>query len=137
MSDIRTQLQLLVHLSIVDHHIAEPEAKMIHYIGHRNGVPFQEIEKLIDNPGDMPDVSGLDPESKFDYLFNVVQLMKVDGKVYQSEIDFCERVALKLGYKPGVIGDLSAFIYKDPSIVTKRSFLREVADAQLIPMDKK
>jgi hypothetical protein len=63
--------------------------------------------------------------------------MKADGKVFRSEIDFCEKVALKLGYKPGVIADLSAYVYSDPNISTKRSFLRSIADEHLIPKKKK
>ncbi|MEQ6121309.1 TerB family tellurite resistance protein [Reichenbachiella sp. MALMAid0571] len=137
MSYIKSQLSLLVHLSKVDKHIAEPEAKMIHYIGERNGISYEEIEAIIDNPGDMPSISNLDPEMKFDYLYNIVQLMKIDGKVFQSEIDFCEKVALRLGYKPGVIADLSAYIYSDPNINTNKDYLRSIADGHLIPRKKK
>ena len=111
MSKENKQLSLLVHLSRVDNHVAERETKMIHYLGELKGLSFDEIERLINDPGEIPDITNLKPEEKFDWLFNIVQLMKIDGKVYQSEIDFCERVAIKLGYKPGVIADLSAYIY--------------------------
>ena len=137
MSDIKRQLSVLVHLSKVDKHIAAPETKMIHYIGERNGISFEDIEAIIDNPGDIPSISDLDPEMKFDYLYNIVQLMKVDGKVFQSEIDFCEKIAMKLGYKPGVIADLSAYIYSDPNINTNKDYLRGIVDQHLIPMKKK
>ncbi|MEQ9287066.1 MAG: TerB family tellurite resistance protein [Cyclobacteriaceae bacterium] len=137
MSDIKSQLSVLVHLSKVDKHIAEPEAKMIHYLGERNGLSFEEVESIIENPGDLPSISNIDPDTKFEYLYNVVQLMKVDGKVFQSEIDFCEKIALKLGYKPGVIADLSAYIYSDPNINTKKSYLRSIADDHLIPLKRK
>lgn len=137
MSEINKQLSLLVHLSMVDNHIAERETKMIHYLGEMKGFSFDEIESLIDEPGEVPDIANFDPDEKFDCLFNVVQLMKIDGKVYQSEIDFCERVAIKLGYKPGVIADLSAYIYSDPNIVTRKSYLRGLADEHLIPMKRK
>ena len=137
MSDIKNQISLLVHLSKVDNHIAQPETKMIHHLGEQNGLSYDEVENLIDNPGELPKVNDLDPDTKFDYLFSIVQLMKVDGKVYQSEIDFCEKVAMRLGYKPGVVADLSAYVYSDPYISTKRSFLRSIADEQLIPLKKK
>lgn len=137
MLSIENQLSLLVHLSKVDNFIAEPESKMIHYLGKREGLTKDQIENIIDNPKPIGNMSDLHPEEKFEYLFNIVQLMKVDGKVFQSEIDFCEKVALKLGYKPGVIADLSAYIYSDPNITTKRSFLRSIADQNLIPRSKK
>ncbi|MBU2914740.1 hypothetical protein [Reichenbachiella agariperforans] len=134
MSKVTEHLSLLVRLSKVDNFIAEPEAKMIHYIGSLHGMESNEIELIIDNPLPITDLHDLQPETKFEYLFNVVQLMKVDGKVFQSEIDFCEKIAMKLGYKPSVIADLSAYIYSDPNISTNRDFLRSIADEHLVPM---
>jgi len=133
MSNIETQLSTLVHLSKIDHFIASPESKMIHYIGKLNGLTIDQVEDIIDNPRPVGNLIDLHPEEKFEYLFNIVQLMKIDGKVFQSEIEFCEKIALKLGYKPGVIADLSAYIYSDPNISTKKSFLRSIADENLIP----
>lgn len=133
MLNIKEQISLLIHLSKVDNFIADAESKMIHYLGKLNGLSEEEVETLIETPTPIPDLSDLQPDQKFEHLFNVVQLMKVDGKVFKSEIDFCEKLAMKLGYKPGVIGDLSAYIYSDPNINTSKTFLRSVADEHLIP----
>lgn len=130
--DVKQQLSLLVHLSRIDNFIAEPESKMIHYLGSLHKLAEDDIETIIDNPMPIPDLHDLPPDTKFEYLFNIVQLMKVDGKVFQSEIDFCEKIALKLGYKPGVIADLSAYIYSDPTINTNKTFLRNIVDEHLI-----
>ena len=45
----------------------------------------------------------------------------------QFIIDFAEKVALKLGYKPAVVAELSAYIYSDPNITTNRDFLISLA----------
>lgn len=134
MSDVREHLSLLVRLSKVDNFIAEPEAKMIHYIGGLNGLEEDDIETIIDNPLPVAHLESLTPDVKFEYLYNIVQLMKVDGKIFQSEIDFCEKMAIQLGYKPGVIADLSAYIYSDPTMTTDRNFLKSVADEHLLPL---
>lgn len=134
--DVKQQLSLLVHLSKVDNFIAEPESKMIHYLGNLHGLTEDDVETIIDNPMPIPDLHDLHPDTKFEYLFNIVQLMKVDGKVFQSEIDFCEKIALKLGYKPGVIADLSAYVYSDPNINTSKTFLRSIVDEHLMPRKK-
>ena len=133
MLPIEEQLSILVHLSMADKHLAKQESDLIHSVGERNGLNAEQIELIIDNPKPIPSLKDLPPEEKFEYLFNVIQLMKVDGKIYQSEIQFCERLALALGYKPGVIADLSAYIYSDPTIMTKRSYLRSIADQHLMP----
>jgi uncharacterized tellurite resistance protein B-like protein len=137
MAVIQKQLRVLVHLARADDDVSESEVKLIHHIGGLNGLSIEEIDDIIDNPGEMPELGDFDPDSKFECLHHIVQLMKVDGKVFQSEIKFCERVALKLGYRPGVIADLSAYVYSDPNINTKKTFLRGIADGQLIPIKKK
>ena len=62
--------------------------------------------------------------------------MEVDGKVFSSEINFAEKMALKLGFKPGVVSELSAYIYSDPKIVTNRSFLISLAAEYIIDNDE-
>jgi hypothetical protein len=133
MVPVEEQISLLVHLSKVDNHVAKEESELIHAIGLRNGLTVDQIETIIDNPLSIGRLSNLLPDEKFEYLFNIIQLMKIDKKVFQKEIDYCEKIAMNLGYKPGVIGELSAFIYSDPTIMTKRSFLRSLADQYLIP----
>ncbi len=127
------QLSILVHLSMADNFLAEQESKLIHSIGEHLGLTPEQVEMIIDNPKQIPNLKDLPPDEKFGYLHDVIQLMKVDGKIHQSEIQFCEKLAIALGYKPGVVADLSAYIYSDPSIATKRSYLRSIADGHLIP----
>lgn len=136
MLPVEDQLSVLVHLSKVDKFVASEESELIHKIGKRNGMNEEEIENIIDNPRPLQNLKNLPPDEKFSYLFDIIQLMKVDGKIYQTEIEFCEKVAIKLGYKPGVIADLSAYIYSDPNINTSRAYLRSIADQHLIPMKK-
>ena len=94
------------------------------------------VAEIINNPRPIPKLKDLPPDEKFNYLFNIIRMMKADGKVHSNEIKFCEKVALNLGYKPGVIADLSAYIYKDPSINSNKNFLRSIADQHLIPLDE-
>ncbi len=136
MLPVEDQISLLVHLSKVDKFVASEESELIHKIGKRGGLSEDQVENIIDNPKPLKNLHDLPPDEKFTYLFDIIQLMKVDGKIYQTEIEFCEKVAVKLGYKPGVIADLSAYIYSDPSINTSRSYLRSIADQHLIPRRK-
>jgi len=133
MLPLEEQISILVHLSKADDYVAESESALIHSIGKSGGLKKDEVELIMDNPKPIPNVKNLPSDEKFDYLFNVIQLMKIDGKIHQKEISFCEKLAIALGYKPGVVADLSAYIYSDPSIQTKRSYLRSIADAHLIP----
>ncbi|MEQ9425174.1 MAG: TerB family tellurite resistance protein [Cyclobacteriaceae bacterium] len=125
-------LSILVHLSKADNYLAESESDLIHYIGEQNGLSKEEIEKIIDNPMPIPSFRTLPRQDRFQYLFDIIQMMKIDGKVFSSEINFAEKMALKLGFKPGVVAELSAYIYSDPKIVTNRSFLINLAADYMI-----
>jgi hypothetical protein len=134
MLAVEEQLSILVHLSNADDFVAEQEKTLIHSLGEKHGLSADRIDEIIANPLPLSrDLRNLPPDEKFDYLFNIVQLMKIDKKVHQKEINFCEKMAMKLGYKPGVIADLSAYVYSDPAIMTKRSVLRSIADQHLLP----
>ncbi|MFT6866758.1 MAG: uncharacterized membrane protein YebE (DUF533 family) [Cyclobacteriaceae bacterium] len=132
MLPIEDQISILAHLSMADGIIAKEESAMIHDVGEKSGLTTEAINLIIANPKPVPNLANLIPDDKFEYLHNVIQLMKVDKKVHQKEINFCERLAHALGYKPGVVADLSAYIYSDPSISTKRSYLRSIADSHLM-----
>lgn len=121
---IKSQLSMLIGLANADEDFADNEKDLILMIGKANGVTEEEVMKLIENPEPMPSLSALSDDEKFDFLYNVVQLMKVDSQVYLSEIKYCENIAEKLGFKKKVISLLSSKIYSDPSITTDRAMLQ-------------
>lgn len=121
---IQTQLLALINLAHIDEDFDENEKNLIFVIGKANGVAEAEIEALINAPHDNFNVEKLTEEDKFEILYNVVQLMKIDREVYLSEIKYCEELAIKLGYKKTVVSELSSKIYSDPSITADRDQLK-------------
>ena len=122
---IRAQLSTLIQLANADGEFSGEEKQLIYMIGKANRLKEEEIDHLVDNPEEMPPVSTMSDEDKFDYLYNVVQLMKIDSQVYLSEIKYCEEIAEKLGFKKKVIGALSKQIYSDPSITSNVDNLKK------------
>lgn len=120
---IKSQLSMLIGLANADEDFADNERDLIMMIGKANGMSESEIEALISKPEPLPAISVMSDDEKFDYLYNVVQLMKVDNQVYLSEIKYCEDIADRLGFKKKVISLLSSKIYSDPSITTDRGQL--------------
>lgn len=129
---IKEQLKLLIQLAVSDGMIAEKESRLIQSIGVANGMSKDDVIKMIENPEEAGEVGTLTPDQKFEYLYNVVQLMKADGQVFKSEIAFAEDLAAKLGYKKGVIGELSSRIYSDPSITSDRELLKKKVSKYLM-----
>lgn len=123
---IKTQLSALIKLAQIDEDFAEKERSMIFMLGKANGLAEKEIEELVSNPEDLPELSRLTDHDKFEILYNVVQLMKIDRQVYLSEIKYCEDLATKLGYDKKVISELSSKIYSDPAITSDRDKLQAI-----------
>jgi uncharacterized tellurite resistance protein B-like protein len=127
----KEQLNILINLASSDNMVAEKELRLIRMIGVANKLSSEEIDEIIKNPQPVGDLSHLTEDQKFEYLYNIVQLMKADGQVFKSEIAFCEDVADRLGYKKAVIGELSSRIFSDPSITTDRAHVKEKAQQYL------
>jgi hypothetical protein len=138
MTNITNQLNHLIALALIDNNFSTKERNMIVSLAKANRIPEVEIMDLMDKSlkkrkqsdivvpqMHVPDMTS---EEKFEYLYNIVQLMKVDSEVFLSEIRFCEDLAVKLGYSRKVISVLSQKIFSDPSITSDREKLQsEVA----------
>jgi len=121
-----TQLSMLIHLAQADHNISTEEIEIIKKTDQDNGLNSTQIEAVIASPKSVEDLYHLPKEEKLECLIGLIRLMKIDKKIYQNEIDFCERIALKFGYQPKVIMELSAYIYTSESIHTDRSTLEDI-----------
>lgn len=124
---IREQLNILINLAASDKLIEDKEAKTIHMIGKANGIPSDEIDSMIKKPKPIGEMSAFTEDQKFQNLYQLIQLMKSDGQVFKSEIQFCEDMAERLGYKKQVIAELASKIFSDPSITSDRRTLMERA----------
>jgi uncharacterized tellurite resistance protein B-like protein len=96
-------------------------------IGKANGMTKEEVDAMLKSPQPIGDLSRLAEDQKFENLYHLIQLMKSDGQVFKSEIHFCEQIAERLGYKKGVVAELSSRIYSDPTITADRKLLMDRA----------
>jgi uncharacterized tellurite resistance protein B-like protein len=124
---IKEQLNVLINLAASDNTVADKESKVIHMIGKANGMSKDEVDAMLKKPQPIGNLSTLTEDQKFENLYHLIQLMKSDGQVFKSEIHFCEHVAEKLGYKKGVVAELSSRIYSDPTITADRKLLMDRA----------
>lgn len=100
------KVKLLVSLAGIDGTIADREKSYIMNIGLANNVPAEELEEVLTRRHDIVVPDNLTDSEKFDFLFHLVQLMKVDEKMFREELLFCSTIAEKLGYKREVLVDL-------------------------------
>ncbi len=100
------KLKLLINLARVDGGVAEKEKHYIFNIGEANGIPAETIRSLFAEAYDVIIPDDLSNDEKFNYIFSLVQLMKIDERLYKDEIKYCSKVASKLGYNEAVMFDL-------------------------------
>lgn len=100
------QLKLLVNLARIDGEVAEREKKYISNIGLANNVSIDDILPLFGKNHEIVVPANLSSEQRFDYIFSLVQLMKIDERLYKEEIQYCSKVASKLGYDESVMFEL-------------------------------
>lgn len=127
----KKQLNTLVKLGSADGLLSEKEIRLVKMFAKLNGMEDAEIEEVINNPQPIEDLNLLSDDQKFEYVYSLVQMMKADGQIFKSEIEFCENIAVQLGYKKSVIGELSSRIYSDPAITSDRDKLKEKAQKYL------
>lgn len=100
------KIKLLINLARIDGQVAELERNYIINIGRANNLSEAEVTPLFDQVHDIIVPSDLDHRERFDYIFKLVTLMKIDSKLYGEEIRYCARVASHLGYDQQVLFDL-------------------------------
>ncbi|NQZ77636.1 MAG: TerB family tellurite resistance protein [Ekhidna sp.] len=134
--NIKNHLKALIQLSVVDRSFDEPEKSYVYTIGKANRVTENEINELVSeviNAKDAVEINyeGLRSDERFAFLYDIIQLMKIDGEVFLSEIRYCEELAQKIGYDKKVVKKMSSRVYGDPSITTNRDALMKMADKYL------
>jgi uncharacterized tellurite resistance protein B-like protein len=99
----KKQLNILIQLAEADKHFAKIERDLIFKIARERNFSDEEVNELIRNPQPIDSLGALSLDQKFDYLMSAIELVFVDQNVFESEIIFCKNIAIKLGFKKGVI----------------------------------
>ena len=122
---VREQLVALTLLAKSDDTIDETERNLIFRIGRANRLEDEEIEEIIDNPGSLGSLDNLSPDEKFEFLFSIIQLMKADDEIFNAEVDYCNQIAVKLGYNMGAVMEMYPHVHKNLVIKKDKDMLRK------------
>ncbi|MFD0998544.1 TerB family tellurite resistance protein [Ohtaekwangia kribbensis] len=125
--DKKAELNVLINLAASDKKVADRESKLIQTIAKANGITKEEVDQMLSNPQPIGNINSLTNDEKFEHLYFLIQLMKMDGQVFRSEIVFCEHIAEKLGFKKAVVAEVSQHVYSDPSITADRDMVKQKA----------
>ncbi|MEM9859059.1 MAG: TerB family tellurite resistance protein [Bacteroidota bacterium] len=107
----RKQLNILIQLAEADKHFSPLERQRIFDIAKKRKFPQEEVKELIRNPEPIGTLGALSEGQRFDYLYNLIDLMLADKKIFENELLFCKDIAIKLGFKKDVVEFLKDSIY--------------------------
>ena len=99
----KKQLNILIQLAEADKHFAKVEREMVFRIAKERNFPEEAVNDIIRNPEPIGTLGALSNDQKFEYLIECIVLMFADQKIFESEIIFCKSIAIKLGFKKGII----------------------------------
>jgi hypothetical protein len=125
------QMKLLVGLAQVDGTVGQRERNYIVNIGRANGIYPDQIEPLFAKDHDATVPEDLSPDAKFECIYSLVQLMKIDERMYQEEIKFCSSIATRLGYDQHVMFDLMLHVKTSPQSVQEIEALKKTVQKYL------
>jgi len=123
-NNTRTHINMLVQLARVDGVVVQEEIDLITQIASGFGMSSDEISACFEDPSQIGDLSNLPDDQKFEYIYNMVQLMKIDGRLYKEEIQYCAKMADNLGYDEEVLTELMLKIYSDPHISADKASVK-------------
>jgi uncharacterized tellurite resistance protein B-like protein len=123
-NNTRTHINMLVQLARVDGVVVQEEIDLITKIATGFGMSSDEISACFEDPSQIGDLSNLPDDQKFEYIYNMVQLMKIDGRLYKEEIQYCAKMANNLGYDEEVLTELMLKIYSDPHISADKASVK-------------
>ena len=99
----KKQLNILIQLAEADKHFAKIERDLIYKIARDRNFSEETVAELIRNPEPIDSLGALSSDQKFEYLMSCIELIFVDQNVFESEVIFSKNIAIKLGFKKGVI----------------------------------
>jgi hypothetical protein len=99
----KKQLNILIQLAEADKHFAKVEREMIFKIARERNFAEDIVADLIRNPEPIDSLGALSSDQKFEYLISCIELIFADQNVFESEVIFSKNIAIKLGFKKGVI----------------------------------
>ena len=121
-----SRMKLLISLAKVDGQVADKEKNHLINIGRANGIYPDEIYPLFTQTHPVLVPENLNDDQKFDLIFSLIQLMKLDERMYREEIQFCGQVADRLGYNKQVMFELLAHVRSGGMEANEMDSLREL-----------
>lgn len=115
----QNKLNALIQMAAADGHIAEEEKAIIYKIAEESGFTKQDVDLIIEKyPEPLGNFDHLDKEERLEFLYIAMAVMQADDLIFNSEIDFCKSLAIRLHIDPAIVD-----VYATRSDITQEEFI--------------
>ena len=116
---------MLVILALEDGNFHPREEKFIRDIARANCISEEILSQIIADRAPIGDLSSLTYDDKFEMLYNLLVMMKVDRVVMDKEIMFIQKIAFNLGFQLSAIMELYPHVHANVRDTQKLKVLRK------------
>jgi len=102
----KNHLKNLVALAAIDGHIHEDEIDYLYKIGEKYQLKPQQIKKILEAKENIEPEIPEEHHQKIALLYDVVGMMMADNVIDDSEMEFCNKMFKKFGYKEMLIDEM-------------------------------
>jgi len=100
----------LYNLALIDHKLHEDELNFLYQLGERHGLDRTEVRDIINNSNNISYSPPTSASQKVEVLFNLVNMMLVDGRLDEREAYLSTQMAKEMGLKPQVVGEVVSIL---------------------------
>lgn len=101
-----THLKMLIQMATVDGHDHEFEDMFIRDVAKKLDLTEDDVVEAEHYPDDINHALPKEEHERMSYLYHLLFLMGMDGKVTQAEIKLCQKLGFQLGVRPSLIDEL-------------------------------
>ncbi|MDH5380647.1 MAG: TerB family tellurite resistance protein [Cyclobacteriaceae bacterium] len=117
---IKKKLNALAQIARIDGHFADSEKEVLYEIAKKYEKDDKELMEIIENPEPIGDFEDISEFHKLEFMYVAIKVMRADGLIYDSEVDFCKMLAKKMKIDPTVVD-----IYSTVADLNFDSFIQE------------
>ena len=119
-------IRTLLQMAKSDGNLSGSEMALIHKIAVAKEIPMFEVELMANSEQtEELELDQLSPDEKFEYLYTIILMTKMDGRLDSRELETCSRYAQAMGFGIEVVPKLLEMVKSDHELVENKEGLKQ------------
>ncbi len=93
----------IIKLARVDFVVNEEEQELLDRLAKQLGIEKQEYKSVLENPEAYPINPPVTYDERIERLYNLTNMIFIDGEIIGDEVDLLQRIAIDLGFPTDTI----------------------------------